>query len=41
MAVKFDVAQAGPIPVLGERLLIWRGLGSGSAFSMHSQQNMR
>jgi hypothetical protein len=25
----------------GERLLIWRGLGTGNAFSIHSEQNMR
>ena len=25
----------------GERLLIWRGLGSSNAFRLHSEQNMR
>ena len=31
------IAQSYP----GERLLIWRGLGSSNAFSLHSEQNMR
>jgi hypothetical protein len=39
--VRFNLSEAGPIPLLGERLLIWRGPGSGNAFSMHSLQNMR
>lgn len=37
--VRFELS--GRIPFPGERLGIWRGLGSGNAFSMLSLQNMR
>jgi hypothetical protein len=29
------------VPQVGERLVIWRGLGSSSAFGVRSTQNMR
>ncbi len=39
VAVTFNVRAA--IPPVGERLVIWRGIGSGNSFQPHSRQNMR
>ncbi len=39
MAIRFEIrASVNPI---GERLVIWRGLGRSSSFVAHSRQNMR
>jgi FG-GAP-like repeat len=39
--VGFDLKPVGVGLGPGERLVIWNGLGSGSAFSLRSEQNMR
>jgi VCBS repeat protein len=36
---KLNLPSVQSVP--GERLVIWRGLGSGNVFSLHSEQNMR
>jgi FG-GAP-like repeat len=39
MALRWELKAA--IPPLGERLVIWRGIGSADTYVTHSRQNMR